>query len=298
MSKIAIVGSGVVGKATGMGFLSHGTNDVYFCDINKETLNSLRSQGYNAITLDELYDASFEFYMLSLPTPTNGHGVEVGPLKGVIERLAIALKHNSYDYPIVVIRSTVPPGTTGELLCPILETDSGLVCGHDFGIAFNPEFLRAGSADQDFRNPWITLLGVDNEKTWERLVSIYYPFRAEIFRLSAKQAEFQKYVHNLYNATKISFFNEMRLVAKHLSLDSESVFESVVISAEGMFNPPYGTHDYGPFGGACLPKDTAGFLRFAVDNDIPMPLLRAVIEVNEVIKANQHDRNIVRDQDA
>ena len=296
MAEIVIIGSGVVGKASGKGFLAKG-NDVYFCDRSAEVLETLGQQGYKTVTLDGLARGNFDFYMFSLPTPTNGHGVELKALRSVAELVAAGLKTNTHHYPVVVIRSTVPPGTTSNELCPIFERFSGKACGVDFGVAFNPEYLREGSAEQDFLEPWITVLGVDQEKTWEKLVAIYYPFRSEIYRLSVLEAEFQKYVHNIYNATKISYFNEMRLMAKQLDIDPEKAFNLTTLSAEGMFHPTYGIRDFGPFGGACLPKDTSGFLYFAREKGLPMPLLTAVIEVNNQFKNTDHKDSIVEERD-
>ena len=93
----------------------------------------------------------------------------------------------------------------------------------------------------------------------------------------------QKFVHNIFNATKISFFNEMRLVCRQMRLDCEKIFPCVVQSAEAMWNPLYGARDLGPFGGSCLPKDTIAFLSWAKEQGMETPLVDAVLRVNQAL---------------
>jgi UDPglucose 6-dehydrogenase len=103
--------------------------------------------------------------------------------------------------------------------------------------------------------------------------------------LAFRRAEFIKCAHNVFNASKISFWNEMWMVAERLGLDAHEIAETVADSAEGSFNRHYGIRGGAPYGGVCLPKDTNGFLGFARDLGIAMPLLEAVVRVNESIEA-------------
>jgi UDPglucose 6-dehydrogenase len=98
-------------------------------------------------------------------------------------------------------------------------------------------------------------------------------------------AEFIKCAHNIYNATKISFWNEMWLVAQKMGIDHDAVSSVVANSAEGSYNRLYGIRGGAPYGGVCLPKDTNGFLGFAAELGVEMPLLSAVVEVNENLEA-------------
>ena len=175
------------------------------------------------------------------------------------------------------------PGTTEEKLIPILERNSRGKVGQDFGVCTNPEYLREAQATEDFANPWIVVIGENDPRAGEILEDLYRPFGCSIRRVSIREAEYQKYAHNLFNATKISFFNEMRQVAERLGIDPSRVFELVSHSAEGMWHPAYGTRDLGPFGGSCLPKDTQAFLAFAREKGTNMPLLQATIEVNRLL---------------
>ena len=107
--------------------------------------------------------------------------------------------------------------------------------------------------------------------------------------MSIKEAEMMKYVHNIYNASKISFFNEMRQVGESSGVDSDKIFRVVMNSAEASWNKEYGIRNFGPFDGSCLPKDTLAFMSWANDNaKKKMPLLHAIIKVNEHLKDKQY----------
>ena len=133
--------------------------------------------------------------------------------------------------------------------------------------------------------PWMTVMGARSRRTIERLLDLYQGFGGEVRTFSnPAEAEFVKCAHNLYNATKISFWNEMWLVAQQLGLDLDPIAATVARSAEGSINPGYGIRGGAPYGGACLPKDTQGFLGFAKTIDVDMPLLSAVIQVNDALE--------------
>jgi len=180
-----------------------------------------------------------------------------------------------------VVRSTVPPTSTEQRLTPILERASGKRAGTGFGVAMNPEFLRAVSNEQDFARPWITVLGTADRRTAELLDTLYAPFGALIVRCTPTEAEMIKYVNNVYNAVKISYFNEVHQICKALGIDSNLVSATVARSAESMWNPLYGTRGGVPYGGACLPKDTTAFMQFAREHGFEHLMLEATIAVND-----------------
>jgi UDPglucose 6-dehydrogenase len=190
----------------------------------------------------------------------------------------------------VIVRSTVPPGTTEDLVRPILEKESGLTAGEGFLLASNPEFLRAVSAADDFARPWMTVIASRDEEARAGVGALLAPFGGEtrVFDDPAT-AELIKCSHNIFNAAKISFWNEMWQVATSIGVSPDDVASTVALSAEGSFNPQYGIRGGIAYGGACLPKDTNGFLGFAADRDLPMPLLEAVVETNERI-AGLHEK--------
>ena len=159
----------------------------------------------------------------------------------------------------------------------MVERCSGRVAGVGFGLAANPEFLRAASAEEDFRSPWMTVVGSRDPETVAVLGGLLAPFGGELRTFGdPAAAEFVKCAHNLFNATKISFWNEMWLVAREVGVALDPVAATVARSAEGSFNPEYGIRGGAPYGGACLPKDTCGFVGFAAGVGVEMPLLRAV----------------------
>jgi len=184
---------------------------------------------------------------------------------------------------VVVVRSTLPPGTTESLIVPILAEHSGLEPGADFFVAYSPEFLREVSADEDFLSPWLTVGGAADHATG-RTVAALYEGRVpsdSIVHADVATAEMIKYASNIFNATKISFANEIWQVSRSLGLDADVVMGAVCRSAEGMWNPVYGTRGGSPYGGACLPKDTLAFHAFARGLGLSMELLGSVISVNE-----------------
>lgn len=283
MIKINVIGSGVVGYATGRGFIHH-EFDVTFVDINQQKIDQLISEGYKASKISELNNLQYEstdviVNLLAVPTPTVNKKIDLTYLKRACEELANFIKEKD-NYQVVVTRSTLPPGTTYELAKQI-EKLSGKTLGKDFGLCMNPEYLRAHNAVEDFDKPWIVVIGAYDDKSFEILETIYKPFNSEIHRLKIEEAEFQKYVHNLLNANKISFFNEFRSISNSLGLDTEKIFQLTVKSAEAIWNPKYGTKDMGPFGGVCLPKDTQAFLTWAEEKGYDPVQLRATIEVND-----------------
>lgn len=286
--KIVIIGSGVVGQATGKGLSALG-HDVVFSDINPIILAGLQNAGSKICDIGDVEKICMDdrdIFMVSVLTPTIDDKIDLRFVESAVASLGAVLKKKD-TYSLVVIRSTTPPGTIEEVLIPHLEKFSGKKYGVDFGVAMNPEFLREVSAETDFLNPWIIVIGADDRRSAEMLEEVYAPFRGKIpiIQLRLKEAEMMKYVHNIYNATKISFFNEMRQVAEKKGVDADKVFETVVQSAEASWNKSYGIKNFGPFGGSCLPKDTRAFLHWADHSmHVKLPLLYSTIKVNEKLK--------------
>ena len=285
MAKLVVMGSGIVGQATGKGFIAKG-NDVVFCDINPEVLAKLENQGYRACLPNLLgQETNVEAFFLATSTPTVDGRIQLDFLKSAVANLGGSVLKKSNNYCIVVVRSTVPPNTIEGSLIPLLEKYSEKKAGKDFGVCMNPEYLREDSNEEDFKNPWIIVIGELDVKSGETLEKIYSPHSCPIVRVSIKEAEMQKYVHNLFNACKISFFNEIRTVCEAVKVDADKIFALVAESAEGSWNPKYGIRNFGPYGGSCLPKDTTAFLAWTKDElGKSMPLLKAVIRVNEIAK--------------
>jgi len=284
MARIFIVGSGVVGTATGRGFLSFG-HEVTFIDTSDSRVAQLRAEGLDARTTLDLGTERPSFIFLTLPTPNVGHRYDLTAFERGTASVGQALAESAEPHTVVV-RSTVPPGTTEGLVKPLLDQHSGKARGEGYALASNPEFLRAASAAEDFRWPWMTVIASRRVRTVERLRELLAPFGGEVRTFSdPAAAELIKCAHNLFNATKISFWNEMWTVARGLGLDLDPIASTVARSAEGSYNPEYGIRGGAPYGGVCLPKDTQGFLGFAADMAVDMPLLRSVVEVNDRLGA-------------
>jgi UDPglucose 6-dehydrogenase len=279
VTAISIIGAGVVGTATGKGLAQHG-HDVSFVDINRDRIEILRKEGYAASDTLILGDEPAIIF-LTVPTPNDGYRWDLDYIKAAARSVGEAL-HQSKAVHTVVVRSTVPPGTCDNIVRPILEEITGKVVNEGFALASNPEFLRARSALEDFLHPRMTVVGSRSPRTLERLDDLLRPFGGELRRYNEPEtAELIKCTHNLFNATKISFWNELFQVSEHLQLDPKAVASAVAVSSEASYNPEYGIAGGTPYGGACLPKDTKGFLGFAKSIGVQVPMAAATDEVNE-----------------
>jgi UDPglucose 6-dehydrogenase len=280
MERIYIIGAGVVGKATGLGFGTRGHN-VTLIDVLPDRVEALRAEGLDARIGLDLRGEPESYIFLTLPTPHMGKKYDLSYFEQGVQDVAKALAETD-AYHTVVVRSTVPPLTTENLVKPILEKYSGKKEGVGFALANNPEFLRAASAADDFKFPWMTVIGARSKRVQERLTALLSPFGGELRVFdNPTTSEMIKCVHNIFNAAKISYFNEMWQVCQKLGINHDDVATTVARSAEASYNPNYGIRGGAPYGGVCLPKDTNGFLGFAANIGIEMPLLSAVVQVND-----------------
>ena len=297
--KIMIIGSGIVGQASGKGLIKKGFY-ITFIDNNKAVVKKLKQEGFVAYLPNELEDnnssdanVDAEISMVSVPTPANWHdgSADLSYITSAMVQLGRWLKNKrkkskAYDnnsnsnYHLVVIRSTVPVGTCRNVLLPLLQTASGMGVGSDFGLCMQPEFMRTLSGEYDFLNPHATVIGQFDKRSGDELEKIYSNFGAPLFRVGLEEAEFMKYIHNCYNATKISFANEMWLLGQRLGIDANLALQLAAMSAEGFWNPNYGTIGGLPYGGPCLPKDVKAFLAFAREFGVSMPLISSANYVN------------------
>lgn len=276
--KIAIIGSGFVGEATGRGFARH-KNEVTFIDVDPKRVETLKEAGFEAHLAKDYTSITTDVTMFCVPTPTKAKRIQLKIMRDAVADFAKRLEnHNKYH--TVVIRSTVPPNTTREKILPLIEGISGKKAGKDFGLVMQPEYLREVSASADFERPWFILIGQYDKKSGDQIEKLYKPFNAPIERCTLEEAEIQKYVHNVYNAVKIAFFNEMRIAIKKKGWNADKIFQATAESSEGLWNPVYGLHDYGPFDGSCLPKDTRALLEWGDEQGFNFAILRSVVDEN------------------
>ena len=275
--KILIIGSGVLGYATGIGFAKKG-NDLVFYDVDKAKLHELQKQGYATVnSVEDAVDVDVVF--ICVPTPTGANGMDFSFLQDAAIKAARAIKGNG-KYSVVAVRSTVLPTTTRSRVLPLLESNSGMDAGKDFGICMNPEFLRENYAQYDFENPARIVIGELDKRSGDTLANLYEPFKAPTFRVDLDSAEMIKYAANLFLATKISFFNEIFLLCEKAGLSASVVSEIVAMDPR---IGTYGVRGGQPFGGKCLPKDLEALIDFAHGKGLNPKMLEAARDLNKEI---------------
>ena len=280
---VLIVGAGVVGHAEGIA-LRERRHLVTFSDVDEAVLSERRDEGFPTVAMTELDLIGVDVVMVAVSTPTSPEGTDLRQLEAAIAAIGDASGRASTvepgRYRVVIVRSTVPPGTTEDVVIPLLEAEGGLQAGLDFGVCMSPEYLRQRNAVSDSLDPRLVVIGQLDDRSGDVAERLHAGFECPVYRVPIREAEFQKYAHNLTNALKISFFNELRRVAVAIGVDAERVFALVAQSSEAMWNAEYGTLDLGPYGGACLPKDLEAFLLWADREGLDLPILSAVRQSN------------------
>lgn len=224
--------------------------------------------------------ARTDLSLVCVGTPGKGNGaIDFTYVQRVFEEMGEFLSSKS-SLHWIVLRSTVLPGTTEETLIPILEEKSGKSAGKDFGVCFNPEFLREGSSVWDFYNPPKTVIGLLNPGDAPPLLSVYESLPGPIIKTSIREAELVKYLDNVFHALKICFANEVGRVCQALKVDSHALMNIFIQDTKLNISPVYLKPGFA-FGGSCLPKDTRALLYLAKTLDLELPLLQAILPSNE-----------------
>lgn len=297
--RISIFGIGYVGAVTGA-CLARDGHDVVAVDINPTKVDILNA-GCSPITepgLDELIETGVRMKRLSatsnaeeaiaetdvslvcVGTPSAPNGsLDTSYVKRTGEEIGRALARKS-QFHSVVIRSTVLPGTTENIVIPAIELGSGKRRGEGFGVAFFPEFLREGSAIRDFDKPGTIVIGVLDETTRDRLLSLHERLDETPQILGMRAAEAIKYANNSWHALKVSFANEMGLICKAFRVDSHEVMDALCKDTKLNISPAYLKPGFA-FGGSCLPKDVRALRHGARAADVDTPVLDAALMANE-----------------
>jgi len=281
--KLGIVGSGVVGKAVGMGLAFLG-NSVIFHDVQESKLSALKAEGYDATCDVRKVVCGSEVVFVCVPTPTIDGQIDLGYVRSCAKAVGEALKQ-AENYVVVAFKSTVLPQTTRTKLLPVLERHSGLKADGDFGVCINPEFLRQHNALVDFLTPDRIVIGEFDRKSGDVLEKLYSPFSCPIIRTDLDTAEMIKYASNLFLASKISFFNEIYMVCSKLGLNADTVSKATSLDQR---IGKYGVYGGKPFDGKCFPKDLDAFITFAKEKEISPKLLRAVREINQTMDGDEN----------
>jgi UDPglucose 6-dehydrogenase len=325
--KVSVIGTGYVGLVSGVCLAEKGHNVV--CVDNDLSKVDRINDGYSIIYeegLDELiklninkrFIATTDLYnavlnssisLLAVGTPFNGGEIDLKYVRQVAEEIGQVLKDKE-DFHVVIVKSTVVPGTTDSVVVPLLEKYSGKKAGVDFGVGMNPEFLREGVAIDDFMNPDRIVLGGIDVRTHNIMVDLYSPFYGvDTLKTNNKTAEMIKYTANSLLATLISFSNEIGNLSAVLGgVDTLDVMKGVLLDKR--VSPILENGDRVVpaitsyleagcgFGGSCFPKDVKALISHGEKLKQPMRLLKSVIEVNhyqpyEVLELlNRHYPNI------
>ncbi|MBK9165432.1 MAG: nucleotide sugar dehydrogenase [Acidobacteria bacterium] len=223
--------------------------------------------------------AGTDISLVCVGTPSNDNGsLKLDYVERVSEQIgaAIAMKDGRH---LVVMRSTMLPGTIETVVRPALERTSGKTAGVGFDLCVNPEFLREGSSIKDFYAPPFTLIGADRPEAAEQLTELYRMIDAPIHITSVKAAEMVKYACNCFHGLKVAFANEIGNICKESGIDSHEVMDVFVKDTKLNLSPYYLKPGFA-FGGSCLPKDLRALTYKARQLDVPVPVLEATIESN------------------
>jgi GDP-mannose 6-dehydrogenase len=235
-----------------------------------------------------------EMVWICVGTPFEPHGgIDLSSMDTVTGQVARALR-KSKAHPLIVLRSTCLPGTTANRVIPLLEKESGLAVGKDIHVVFHPEFLREGTAVEDFDKPPKIVVGEAHPGAGDPLLRVYEKYEAPRFRLELAEAEMVKYCDNLLHALKITFANEVAAVAKSAGVDARRVAEVYCADTKLNISPRYLRPGFA-FGGSCLPKDLRAILRFASLKSLRLAMLQSVLESNE-IQINDLVRRVLKYQ--
>jgi len=238
-------------------------------------------------TADAVHDSDVSLLCVGTPSRKNG-SLDLSYLEGVSEQVGAALKSKP-SYHVVVVRSTVLPGTTHGAIIPALERASGKKYGEGFGVSVNPEFLREGSALKDFRKPPLTLVGHNHAADASGTIALYQAIDAPLISTSIRVAEMMKYTSNAWHALKVVFANEIGNVCKKLDIDSHEVMD-IFCRDEKLNLSPYYLKPGFAFGGSCLPKDVRALQYRAKELDVELPLISQILPSNKAQIQNALDQ--------
>jgi GDP-mannose 6-dehydrogenase len=218
--------------------------------------------------------------LVCVGTPSSPNGsLSTHVVERVCEQIGTELAA-SERYFVVVIRSTVLPGTVERLVIPILEAKSGKTVGRDFGVCMVPEFLREGTSVKDFFDPPRTVIGQYDCRSGETVAALFDEIKAPLVRTSIPVAETLKYADNAFHAVKVTFANEIGKICKAAHCDSHEVMDIFCMDYKLNLSPYYLKPGFA-FGGSCLPKDLRALTYYARSMDIPTPLLDSILVSNK-----------------
>ena len=298
--RVSVFGLGYVGSVSAANFAADG-HEVVGVDVHPEKVRAI-NEGRSPIvepglgdmleqgkaqnrlrattsTAEAVRDTDLSLICVGTPSRRNG-SLDLTYLERVCEQIGDAIKDKA-DYHVVVVRSTVLPGTTHSVVIPALERTSGKKYGEGFGVAVNPEFLREGTALKDFRQPPLTLVGHNHATDAAPTKALYENIEAPLFSTSIRVAEMMKYTSNTWHAVKVVFANEIGNLCKRVGVDSHEVMD-IFCKDDKLNLSPYYMKPGFAFGGSCLPKDVRALQYRAKEVDLELPMINAVLNSNRL----------------
>ena len=306
--KVSIIGSGYVGLVTGACLADRG-HRVVCVDIDPAKVDAinkavppiheeglpemLRRVSGKSLTASTDLDASVrdsDLTMIAVGTPFDGKTIDLTYITKTAEQIGRAIRGKN-GYHVVVVKSTVVPGTTDDVVGPLVAKASGRAVGEGFGLGMNPEFLSEGEAIRDFSQPDRIVLGGHDDRTIDAMAKLYEGFDGvPVVRTNNRTAELIKYASNSLQATAISFANEIASLCSALGgVDVVDVLHGVHLMKELTVSTPEGPRKAGitsflgagcGFGGSCFPKDVKALVAHGQAKGLPMPLLQSVLDIN------------------
>lgn len=297
---ISVVGLGYVGAVTCgcLADLGHRVVGVDIDPVRVSTVGAGRSPMHEAGLDAMLQDAvglgllsatgdlaaavsGTDVTFVSVGTPTARDGsCDTRFIAAVADGIGAALRDKD-DFHAVVLRCSVPPGTTRGLMTRRIEAASGKTAGVDFGVAFVPEFLREGAAVEDFNAPPKTVIGATDTRTAGIVARIFAPIDAAPVLTGIETAELVKYVDNVWHATKVCFANEVGRLAKSIRVDGRAVMDIFCRDTKLNLSEAYLRPGFA-YGGSCLPKEVRAVSHLARSNGVSLPLVESLDRSNAV----------------
>jgi GDP-mannose 6-dehydrogenase len=270
---------GVDVSATKVGLMNDGRSPIVEERIGDLLAAAVRDGRLRATTDVEEAVGATDISVVSVGTPGSPNGkLSLDAVERVSEQIGRAIAKKTARH-LIVVRSTVLPGSVRSVVVPALERASGKRLGDGFGVCFNPEFLREGSSVEDHYNPPYTLIGSWQREDGERAAVLYAKVNAPIHHVSVETAEMVKYACNAFHALKITFANEIGMLAQACGVDSHAVMQLVCADTKLNISPKYLMPGFA-FGGSCLPKDVRALLYRAREADVELPMTRSILTSN------------------
>ncbi len=298
--KIMVCGLGYVGVTTAACLVNDGhhvvgvdVNDSKVADVasgispvSEPGVNELLARGVaenrlEASTSIEANLSGTDVVLVCVGTPSHPSGsLDLSFVRSVTREIGLAISklEESAERPLIVYRSTLPPGTMESVISPILLDLAGEP-GADYDLAFNPEFLRESSAIADYYAPAKIVIGEAKPGASQQLRGLYSGIEAPVFELPFSTAEMIKLTDNSFHAIKVAFGNEIGRIALSLSVNPQQVIDAFLVDTRLNISPAY-FRPGGPFGGSCLPKDLRAIRAFAESQGVDIPLISSTLQSN------------------